>query len=164
VNVHTSRLDELKARLAGAPNGTGGDGVMSDLFQPEIVHDHRAQQRVREWIAALRGGEYAQASGYLRTTVGFCCLGVACDLLNDLIWRQAELGWRYLGASVDLPKPVMDAYRLSRPDGLYAKDDGYAASLAGDNDAGKSFTEIADLIERELEAELARTARAEVQR
>jgi hypothetical protein len=131
---------------------------MSDLFQPEIVNDLRAQERVRAWIAALRSGEYPQGRSYLRVLDGFCCLGVACNQFNDHIWRQssaAGASWSYFGAITDLPKPVMDAYRLRRPDGLYMRDDGSTASLAGDNDAGKSFVEIADLIERELEAALA---------
>ena len=129
---------------------------MSDLFQPEIATDLRAQRWVREWIEVLRSGKYPQGRERLRTTNGFCCLGVACDAFNDHIWRAAAGGsdWRYLGAGIDLPKPVMDAYRLRRPDGQYTGEGGYAASLAGDNDAGKTFAEIADLIERELEAAL----------
>ena len=136
---------------------------MLDLFQPEIADDQRAQRRVREWIAALRGGEYAQGAGYLRRPEGFCCLGVACDLFDDSLWRQSEqgAGWVYLDVVLDLPKQVRDAYRVRRPDGQYTKDDGYSASLAGDNDSGKSFAEIAELIEAELEATLsaAREAR-----
>jgi len=130
---------------------------LADLFQPEIASDLDAQRRVREWIAALRGGEYAQDGAYLRTGSGFCCLGVACDLFNESVWRTAPdgLSWKYLGAVTDLPRLVMDAYRLRRRDGQYTKDDGYAASLAGDNDSGESFAVIADLIEAELEAALA---------
>ncbi len=129
--------------------------ALRDLFQPEIASDLRAQRRVREWIAALRRGDHPQDGGYLRTQGGFCCLGVACDLFNDRIWRQSPTGWSYLGVLIDLPKPVMDAYRLRRPDGQYTGEDGYAACLAGDNDSGKSFAEIAELIEAELEAALA---------
>lgn len=38
-----------------------------------------------QWVAALRSGEYKQAVGTLRDerrdgSVGFCCLGVLCDL------------------------------------------------------------------------------------
>jgi hypothetical protein len=129
---------------------------MSDLFQPEIATDLRAQQRVREWIAALRSRKYRQGRERLRTSNGFCCLGVACDLFNDHIWRPAagDAEWRYLGAGIDLPRPITDAYRLRRMDGQYTRDDGSAASLAEDNDAGRSFTEIAEVIERELGAAL----------
>ena len=130
---------------------------MSDLFDPRIATDQAAQARVVTWTAALRSGRYHQVTGGLRSPEGFCCLGVACDLFNPRIWRPGpdELGWMYLGVLVDLPKPIMDVYRLRRRDGQYSQADGYAASLAGDNDSGKSFAEIADLIEAQLEAALA---------
>ncbi len=134
---------------------------MPNLFQPEIAHDVAAQQHVRGWAAALRSDEYPQASGTLRTTSGFCCLGVACDRFNDSIWRRGTEGadWSYLGASIDLPRPVMDAYRLRSPHGHYdvesdGPDEPAARSLADDNDSGKTFAEIANAIERELEAAL----------
>ena len=92
---------------------------LADLFEPEIADDRRAQRRVREWIAALRAGAYPQDRSYLRTLSGFCCLGVACDLFNESVWRTAPdgLSWKYLGAVTDLPRLVMDAYRLRRRDG-----------------------------------------------
>lgn len=45
---------------------------------------------VKDWIAALRGGDYPQTEGKLQTDIGFCCLGVACDLYardsNEEYW------------------------------------------------------------------------------
>ena len=32
------------------------------------------------WISALQNGMYAQTKEHLRDEIGFCCLGVACDL------------------------------------------------------------------------------------
>lgn len=32
------------------------------------------------WAQALRSGDYVQTSGALRDNVGFCCLGVLCEL------------------------------------------------------------------------------------
>ena len=32
------------------------------------------------WFAALRSGTYNQTRGSLRTSTGFCCLGVGCDV------------------------------------------------------------------------------------
>jgi hypothetical protein len=32
------------------------------------------------WLAALRSDEYAQTTGTLHDSEGFCCLGVLCDL------------------------------------------------------------------------------------
>lgn len=35
---------------------------------------------VKEWVKALRSGEYTQGRSYLRRADNFCCLGVLCDL------------------------------------------------------------------------------------
>lgn len=51
------------------------------------------------WVAALRSGEYKQATGRLRTPEGWCCLGVLTDLaikkgLIDAEWEDhPEHGW-----------------------------------------------------------------------
>jgi hypothetical protein len=34
----------------------------------------------KEWVAALRSGEYTQTKRALNTEEGMCCLGVLCDL------------------------------------------------------------------------------------
>lgn len=55
-----------------------------------------AEENRREWIAALRSGEYVQGRGYLHRYTPFgeeyTCLGVACDLfLRD--YPQYDLDW-----------------------------------------------------------------------
>lgn len=51
------------------------------------------------WTAALRSGDYPQTAGHLRDTVGFCCMGVLCDLAaRDGIIPACEPGsgiWEY---------------------------------------------------------------------
>lgn len=52
-----------------------------------------------KWVAALRSGKYTQAKEKLRSPDGFCCLGVACDLLPDVVsWNPV---WEYLNADED---------------------------------------------------------------
>lgn len=41
----------------------------------KLPEDHK-----RMWIEALRSGTYPQTTRNLRDDVGFCCLGVMCDL------------------------------------------------------------------------------------
>ena len=36
------------------------------------------------WVAALRSGDYKQATGSLRKPAGDCCLGVLCDIAGIL--------------------------------------------------------------------------------
>lgn len=43
----------------------------------------------RRWVAALRSGKYQQGRYYLQSGNGqrFCCMGVACDLVDSSRWR-----------------------------------------------------------------------------
>lgn len=112
-------------------------------------------QKIKElWINALRSGEYKQSQHALRTVSGFCCLGVLCDLAAKLelgTWRQTiESKWVFepMGGNSrqdTLPGRVVEwaGLRDSNPD----TDKGSLASL---NDHGKSFEEIADIIQAEL--------------
>lgn len=38
-------------------------------------------KQFRKWIEALDSGKYKKATKYLNTNKGYCCLGVACDVL-----------------------------------------------------------------------------------
>jgi len=42
----------------------------------------------RRWIDALRSGNYKQTSGCLKNDDGFCCLGVAADVMAPSEWRK----------------------------------------------------------------------------
>jgi hypothetical protein len=128
------------------------------LFRTDIAYDPVAQQRVRAWAAALRSGVYRQARQFLRTAGGFCCLGVACHVYEPGRWRLFGGDWWYLGAIGELPHEVVEAYQLRTADGRYGPCP-ETDSLSAMNDHGASFGELADLIERELEATIERRAR-----
>ncbi len=111
-----------------------------------------------KWVAALRSGEYSQGKNYLRTNEGFCCLGVLCDLHRK---EMQEGDWHYGGTLADgtrkyhvyleagsfLPSRVMDWAGLHEcnPFLIDLQD-----SLSGLNDRGKTFEEIADVIEKKV--------------
>jgi hypothetical protein len=42
---------------------------------------HLTKDIVLKWIEALRSGKYPQGHGALRSSDGYCCLGVLCDVL-----------------------------------------------------------------------------------
>jgi hypothetical protein len=134
------------------------------LFYSEIARDPGAQQLARCWVAALRSGRYRQVGEHLRTDLGFCCLGVACDVYRAGRWRRRSGGeWVFLDQTAELPLAVLDAYQLRSTDarfGPHLESD----SLLIANDRGQSFAWIADLIERELEAAIARGIRREARR
>lgn len=48
-----------------------------------------------KWVAALRSGEYEQGVGNLMAPVGFCCLGVLCNIFNPDGWDSDMSGASY---------------------------------------------------------------------
>jgi hypothetical protein len=52
-----------------------------DMTTADITTELRQQLR-REWIAALRSGEYEQGRGSLCRNGRYCCLGVACAVIE----------------------------------------------------------------------------------
>lgn len=119
------------------------------------------------WLAALRSGEYEQAKGYLRTSGGFCCLGVLCDVLKDEVGGQWTRGvsdesddyFNFVTPEGkcygSLTRDVADLAGLPSLNPKIEHRDWSESSqdstLAGANDTGNlSFKEIADIIEKEL--------------
>ncbi len=124
-----------------------------------------------KWIAALRSGEYSQGDGKLRSDKGFCCLGVLCDLYAQEPFTQ---GWKFNGEyeesplpmdywyfdgeSEFLPESVMKWAGLSISNPIVKmnveeEDEmswSYQDEISNLNDSGYSFTELADIIEKQL--------------
>lgn len=101
-------------------------------------------------VIALRSGEFEQTQGHLRDESGHCCLGVACELYR----REVGGEWKNNGFIVPgssfaehfaLPQPVRAWLGFRDDIGTYDADESEA--LTDDNDDGKSFASIADIIE-----------------
>jgi hypothetical protein len=112
--------------------------------------EERKELRAK-WVAALRSGEYQQGSERLHRDGRFCCLGVACDILA----KRGHCRWENIGNSlrawVDksasifwMPDRAAELFGLRDTSGAYA-----GGTLVGLNDCGKTFAEIADIIESE---------------
>lgn len=130
----------------------------------EYTSEQQAEHRAK-WIEALRSGRFKQGRNRLRDGLhveaeNFCCLGVACELAAEAgITRRMERGYGNgygPGRNATLPYSVADWLGLTDDAGVltepveFAGDDGprRATSLTQLNDdAGKTFAEIADLIE-----------------
>jgi hypothetical protein len=130
----------------------------------------------RQWLEALRGDEYPQGSGALKSDTGrYFCLGVLCDLAvkNGIIPEPTEIilsgdtdggdvdAWVY-GERADgddfsangfyLPTKVSEWSGVPiHGDRPRSNDKSVPppATLASLNDGGRSFAEIADVIEAE---------------
>lgn len=121
----------------------------------------------KQWTEALRSGEYDQSTGRLRRAGRFCVYGVLGDLYakstNNGIWKGSassiffvKKGANKLGYETFLPRIVWDwAFAEPTPDNFNSacgpRPGGREnPSLATLNDTGMTFTEIADIIDREF--------------
>lgn len=98
------------------------------------------QEWKAKWVEALRSGAYPQARKRLRTTQGFCC--VLCDIVDNTKWEMDEGEGLYGGVATTAP-PVyaMNLVELTQIQ---------ASELAQQNDAGRTFEQIADYIENRM--------------
>lgn len=107
-----------------------------------------------KWCAALRDGSYKQGTSRLRTPDNkFCCWGVFCDLIDPSLWKQVNKvdtynHWEYNNSTL-MPSAKILTENLG--DNEFTLDNNLhsiSGYLANQNDAGKTFLEIADLIEQ----------------
>lgn len=118
------------------------------------------------WVDALRSGKYEQGKYKLRTEDDkFCCLGVLCDLAEKqgIISEPVKIFYEpdaeekdlfkyyYDNESESLPKSVMKWAGIKDRSGAYSTVPAAWLTLDNDNN-GKSFLEIADIIEQHVES------------
>jgi hypothetical protein len=101
------------------------------------------QRAMKKWIAALRSGEYEQTGAQLQSPKGFCCLGVACEVL---IPRELQnvFGGRLLGSMPSSQKASPKWLQLINSETMKIT----GIDLVTLNDSRlANFNEIADLLE-----------------
>lgn len=139
---------------------------MSDMRVPKrygsfaLSDEERAH--IKLWIKALRSGKYRQASTRLARrdidgNVGYCCLGVACELYRketgDGRWIENTGYFIFDDGTGDedhnyLPRGVSKWLgTIAGNPVLFGN-----RTAAGLNDNGSSFKEIADIIEKTLDS------------
>ena len=123
----------------------------------------------QKWCTALRSGEYRQGRHTLFNGGQYCCLGVLCDIyLKENNITEGEQYWKFdtiskearynnvynIPLSAGILPPYVALWSSTNQDSLMGIDgrnpiiEGKTLSLH--NDDGKSFHEIADLIEKHL--------------
>lgn len=111
------------------------------------------QERLALGTAALRSGKYPQATNSLRTTAGYCCLGVLTEVAIDngaqVVVDQGNSVWYYDGGSSDLCPTVRDWYGFDRSDPLlsFFEDDHENSCISANDALHKTFPEIADALD-----------------
>lgn len=130
---------------------------LADIIESEPAGLFAEPEPVQLLIDALRGGDYTQGCGALRNHGCHCVMGVAAD-----IWHKTtgEGEWtpsfydRIEGTSTCLPEAARDWFGFRTVFGDYGPrdEDGYSRdSLICDNDGGKTFAQLADIIESKPE-------------
>ena len=119
----------------------------------------------QKWLDALRSGEYEQTSGALKKVddegnYSYCCLGVLCDLVAPDKWvsrenndETIEFGFTFDSEYFEygvLPRFIYEEVGLSNNNPVIQDAKFVRKNIATLNDAGLTFTELADLIEKEL--------------
>ena len=124
------------------------DRVESIMALPvRVLNEHE-----REWVEALRSRRFEQGKNFLNLGGKFCCLGVAC-VLAGVEGVEVEGGKvAYSGFIASLPLSVCEWLGIPldnvNVNGMMEGVEGGMINLAELNDAGFTFGEIADVIER----------------
>jgi hypothetical protein len=104
-------------------------------------------------LKALRSGKYTQTTGALQDRTGYCCLGVMCDIYEKVTGEGVRrYPYNFIeGGNLTKHPQVEKWVGLMGPfGGFMNRHKGYV-SLAGLNDNGSTFSQIADFIESEPE-------------
>jgi len=114
-----------------------------------------------KWVKALRGegeykGRFKQGKYQLKQPLQYgedlyCCLGVLCELSGLGKWERNETnGYEfYLKENQVLPKEVQEWAELRASNPPIYEDGMIINHLATLNDTGATFSEIADIIEKD---------------
>jgi hypothetical protein len=96
------------------------------------------------WIDALTSGEFHKAQGILRNDKynTYCCLGVLCELHRRITNKGGWNGAFYFDKCGHLPEQVQEWSGIESTNAEYKN-----SNLVMDNDSGKSFISIAQIIE-----------------
>jgi hypothetical protein len=125
----------------------------------ELTDEQR--KHLKELVAALRSGEYTQARGRLRTKDQYCCLGVACDLMDPDSWMEIsvesvtpEQSYQWRQELNYLDSEAMDHYGFLGATTEETESGSFRAcsqhKYAQMNDEEKTFSQIADAIEKDF--------------
>jgi hypothetical protein len=107
-----------------------------------------------EWVAALRSGEFTQATNKLYNGVGYCCLGVLCKVLGFKFENAYGTCYCVVGdiQNTHLPTSVMEAAGMCSTSGNFDTPlDSGVDNLIDMNDSGHNFDSIANIIEQHWE-------------
>lgn len=104
---------------------------------------------IAKWIVALRSGVFKQAQSSLRvlwpTHIGYCCLGVACEISKIGVWSGGTYITQHDGSGSVLPADVTAWLGLGNSSPQVTPK---AHAIEANDTLGMSFEQIADGLEK----------------
>lgn len=106
-----------------------------------------------KWVKALRSGKYKQGKEQLCNEDGYCCLGVAAIIAGATPIQLGDKQWLAVNSAVGHAFATEKPFLKNIPEQLKGMNnkDIISGKVAALNDGGKSFAEIADWIESNVE-------------
>lgn len=104
------------------------------------------QEFKEKLIEALQSGKYSKGKGALRRGDDFCCLGVACDLLNPNGWGQICPDKRVVWGNDELGLVLNFLPRNSRIETEIGLSQGEQHQLAALNDDSDTFDPVIEYL------------------
>lgn len=100
------------------------------------------------WVEALRSGEFEQTDDSLQDRDGFCCLGVLCEIHPAIVQSKRSdleegIYYKMYGGNNESDTQLPTIKVLTQNTQF---------KLMQLNDAGESFSKIADYIEKNIKA------------
>lgn len=148
---------------------------MDPLYREELVALNYSEERIEwmvldpafkeKWLSALRSGRWTQGKGFLNLGSTYCCLGVACDVLDPDGWVEGlsgrfsfsgasgfpetetlkQMGWVDLSAGIIITDSLREKFpRLALP--RFSGEECVELTALNDH-YDWTFEEIADLLE-----------------
>lgn len=118
----------------------------------EITAPTQPVDVIDRWIETLESGKYPQGTGYLKTSEGYCCMGVLWEIAGGK-WSNPESGSRVYTSVY----PMLNGTRTGTIREIELKEWGlhlsWQAILTAANDHGGTFAQIAAFL-REHRSEL----------
>jgi len=105
---------------------------------------------ISNWTAALRSGKYTQAQKRLKDGDSYCCLGLLCHLQHEKFNENGAIGSEYEVLPFSIVNRLNIKTQTCHIPSLSGQHGNFVC-LSSLNDNGKTFAEIADIIDEHWE-------------
>jgi hypothetical protein len=112
----------------------------------KLLKTKEDMQQFKIWIKALRSGKFKQTRETLQDNEGYCCLGVACEVLIPEHEKVRRVGDNSLSGALPSAQPGAPGWLKVISFDIAKHTDNIELAEINDTE-GLSFDEIADILE-----------------